>query len=175
MDEKKLYRTGAICAFGLAASAIVNGITTFSGPYALWLISRILIPVFAFGFLPALQVKVSKAHAGYAFWMTNLAYLGVAAEALYHLGKLNFDTTWLFFGGLGLSALAFNIIALRHNLWPKTLAWIGVATGLLLLCVVAATFWPTALNVVSQVSAGLGAVILYPVWLIWLGIRLRTE
>ncbi len=175
MDEKKLYRTGAICAFGLAAAALLNGIATFTGPYALWVISRMLIVVFALGFLPALQVKMRKAHAGYAFWMTNLAYLGVAAEGLYYFGKLDFDTSWLFFGGLGLSALAFNVIALRHALWPKALAWIGVATGVLLLCVVVASFWPSVLYVVSQVSAGLGAVVLYPIWLIWLGIRFRIE
>jgi hypothetical protein len=175
MDEKKLFRTGAICAFGLAAALVVNGIATFTGPSGLWLGSRLLVPLFAFGFLPALQVKVGKAHAGYAFWMTNLAYLGAAAEALYYFGKVDMNTTWLLFGGLGLASLAFNIIALRHALWPKALAWIGVATGVLLLGVVAASFWPAALNIVGQVSAGLGAVVLYPVWLVWLGIRLRAE
>jgi hypothetical protein len=175
MDEKKLYRTGAICAFGLAAAAIANGIATFTGPYAFWTISRMLIVVFALGFLPALQVKMSKTHPGYAFWMTNLAYLGVIAEALYYFAKVDIDTTWLFFGGLGLSALTFNMIALRHALWPKALAWIGVATGALLLCVVVASFWPAALNLAGQVSAGLGAVVLYPIWLIWLGIRIRLE
>lgn len=172
--DKKLYHLGAICAFGLAASVVLNGIAFFINMGSVWLISRVLIVIFALGFFPALAAKVRTVHPGWAAWMINLVYLGVAAEAIRYLGNLPFNTVFLFFGGLSLSSLVFNILALKHDLWPKALAWIGVVMSILLIGVILSSMIES-LAFLNMVSAGLGAVVLYPIWLVWLGLRFQKE
>lgn len=174
MSDKKLLQMGAWCAFGLAAALVINGIATFIGPSVFWLVSRIGIVLFLFGLLPALRAKLLPTHSGWVEWLTNLAYLGAGAEALQILGNLEFDSFYLFFGGLGLWIIGINLLAMRHQLWPQPLAWIGCASGVLLLGEILSDLIP-ALAFMDLYSAALGAVVLYPVWLVWQGVRMRAE
>jgi hypothetical protein len=174
MNDKKLFQLGAWCAFGLAAALVVNGIATFIGSQTLWVVSRIGVVIFLFGVLPAVRARVRPAHAGWTDWLTNLAYLGAGAEALRWLGNLEFNSAWLLFGGLGLWSIVINILALRHKLWPAVLAGIGIAGGVLLLGVILSSQF-AALAFLNVLSAGLGAVVLYPAWLVWIGLRMRAE
>ncbi len=171
---KKMYPMGTWCTFGMAAALIANGVATFTGPNWLWDASRILIPVFGLGMLPAVLNMIPPALAGWATWVTNLAYLGLVAEAIRYLGQIEFNTTPLLFGGLGVWGITMNVLALRHGLWPRLLAWIGIASSVLLLSVLLILIVPS-LDVLGRISAAIGAVGLYPVWLIWQGLRIRQE
>lgn len=173
MDNKKLYHFGAISAFGLAASTIMNGVAFFTGPDQFFALARILIVIFAFGFFPALYTKGREAHPGWAAWAMSFAYISIAAEFIRYVANPEFHSANLFFGGLGTMLLTYNILGLRHNLWPKALAWLGIVMAVLLLGVIPSQ-WDESLAFLNTVGA-LGAVVLYPIWLVWLGRRLRAE
>lgn len=169
MENKTSAKSGVWSAFGMALALIVNGITTFTGPGWLWDLSRVLIIAFGFGVLPAVLEQITK-NKDWAIWATNLAYLGLGAEALRQVGGLEFETVFLLFGGLAVWALALNVLALKHNFWQHWLAWVGIAGSLLLFGALIASQVPSLLWL-DTVSAGLGAVVLYPIWLIGVGIR----
>ncbi len=174
MEEKKLYRFGAWAGFGMALMLILNGVATFIPPYWLFWGSRIGIVLAGFGVLPAIWRQVKEAEAGWATWLTALAYLGLATEGLAYVGRADMDTNWLLFGGLAAWAMGMNIIGMRTKKWPLALGILGIVSGLLLLAAVTAnTIQPG--NIVNTISAGLGAVVLYPAWLIWMGIRMLKE
>ena len=67
-----------------------------------------------------------------------------------------------------------NLLGLRVKLWSPALAWVGIASGVLLLGVIVSTY-VESLSILGQVSAGLGGVVLYPVWMVWQGTRLLKE
>ncbi len=165
---------GMWCMWGMALALVVNGVATFTGPIELWMISRALIAVCGMGVLPAVLDQMPSRAVGWARWVTCIAYLGLGAEALRRVGGLEFRTAELLFGGLGVWGLAVNLIALRQNLWPRVLAWIGLASSVMLFGVVLASR-VAALAFLDTISAGIGAVVLYPIWLVWMGMRLRTK
>lgn len=173
MKNRNFAGSGKWFGFGMALALVVNGLTTFTGPGWLWDISRVLIVVFGFGVLPAVLDQFTE-NKGWAIWATNLAYLGLAAEALRQLTGLEFESVFLLFGGLAVWGLTVNILALRSNVWQNTLAWIGMASSLLLVGALIASRVPSLLWL-DTVSAALGAVVLYPVWLIWMGTRVQTN
>jgi len=171
MEEKKLYTFGAWAGFVMALMLVLNGVTTFVPPAWLFRASRIGIVLAGFGVLPAIWRQVKGDEAGWATWLTALAFLGLAAEGLYHIGQADLDTSWLLFGGLAAWAIGMNIIALRCKLWPAGLVVLGVLGGLLLLAAVLANSIQPG-GIVNYISAGLGAVLLYPAWLVWMGVRM---
>jgi hypothetical protein len=171
--ENRKFVAGAWFAFGMALALIVNGVTTFTGPGWLWDVSRILIVVFGFGVLPAIRRRIMEGRS-WVTWATNLAYLGLGAEALRQLGGLEIETVLLLFGGLAIWGLTLNVLAIQHKLWPNALAGIGISSSLLLFGALVASQVPAFLWL-DTVSAGLGAVVLYPIWLIWTGLRLQNN
>lgn len=171
MEEKKLYLFGAWAGFVMALMLILNGVFTFVPPYWLYWGSRIGIVLAGFGVLPGIWRQVKDEEAGWATWLTALAFLGLAAEGLLYIGQADLYTNWLLFGGLAAWAVGMNIIGMRTKKWPLALGILGIVSGLLLLAaVVANTIQPG--NIVNSISAGLGAVVLYPAWLIWMGLRM---
>ena len=172
MDDKKLYHFSAVFAFCMAVAVLGNGIAFFTGPHLFFAITRSLVGIFALGFFPALYVKAQDAHPGWAIWAMSLAYVGITAELIRYLGNLEYETPWLFLGGLGVMLLTYNILALQHNLWPKVLAWFGIIIAILLLGVIPSTL-VDALAFLNTLVA-VGAVLLYPIWLIWMGMRFRA-
>jgi len=173
MENEKLYHFGGFFAFGMAAAVLANGVAFFSGPDIFFTLTRALLGVFAFGFFPALYAKGREAHPGWAAWGIGLAYLAVASEMIQYLGEVELNSAWLFLGGLGIMLLTYNILALRYTLWPKVLAWLGIVMSILLLGVIPSTL-VEALAFLNDLAA-VGAVALYPIWLVWIGMRFRTE
>jgi hypothetical protein len=154
----------------------------------------------ALGALPAITEAVRSVNEGWARWTSNLAYLGFAVIAIdffrifslqgeraaaYVAGdaalRAVFDAPtvfagldpngWLGFGAVGLWALVTGWLALRSNLWPKWLCYVGIAVGVLYgLVVVSLVFGLAAL---LQIVAAVGGLVAAPVWYIGLGLRLR--
>ncbi|MGH2621583.1 MAG: DUF4386 family protein [Anaerolineales bacterium] len=156
--------------------------------------------VFALGALPAITESVRSVREGWARWTSNLAYLGFAVIAIdffrlialqparaeaYLAGDASaravFATPtlfagldpngWLGFGAVGLWALVSSLVALRSDLWPRLLGYVGIAVG--------ALYWLVVVSFVSdnagllQIVAALGGVVAAPIWYIWMGMRLR--
>ena len=174
MDGKKLSRFSAWSAFIMALMLVLNGITTFlHAPWIFWL-SRIGLVLAGFGMLPAVWYQVRGYAPGWATWLTAISYLGLAAEALLYIGQVEIQTTWLLFGGLGSWAIGMNLISLLKKQWPLWLCVLGVVGGLLLIAAaIANSIVPGSW--VNTLSAGLGAVVIYPAWLIWNGTRLLRD
>jgi hypothetical protein len=171
MQEKKLYQFGAWCAFAMALMLILNGVTTFFPPVWLFRASRIGIVLAGFGVLPAIWRQVKEDEAGLATWLTALAFLGLSAEGLAYIGQADFYSGWLLFGGLAAWAVGVNLIGIRYQRWPLSMGILGILGGLLLFAAVLANSLMPG-NIVNNISAGLGAVVLYPAWLVRMGLRM---
>lgn len=159
-----------------------------------------LAAVFALGALPAITESVRSVDEGWARWTSNLAYLGFAVIAIdffrnialepdraaaYVAGDASVQAVlaaptfaagldsngWLGFGGVGLWALMTSLLAMRSKLWPNTLAYVGVAVGVLYWLVVVSLVFDNA--ALLQIVAALGGVVAAPIWYIWVGTRLR--
>jgi hypothetical protein len=83
---------------------------------------------------------------------------------------------WLTFGAVGLWMLTVSALAVRGRArrapLPAALGYVGIAGAALYGCVVAGL----ALRVEALVAlaAGLGGVVVAPLWYIWIGLRLRA-
>jgi len=158
--------------------------------------------VIALGALPAITESIRSVNEGWARWTSNVAYLGFAVTAIdffriiglqpvraaaYLEGDASVQAVlaaptfgagldvnaWLGFGGVGLWALVSSVLAMRSNLWPKPLTYVGVAVGVLYgLVVVSFVFDIPAL---LQFVSALGGVVAAPIWYIWVGLRLRKS
>lgn len=167
-------------------------------PTILLYVEFALIGVFAFAVVPAIWGLVRTVNEGWARWTRNLAYLGFAMVAISYFRQLDVvpwraaafaagDAStkaaivgtgsgavdpqgWLTFGIVGLWYLVVNIQARRGDALPKVLCWIGI--------VGAVSYWlvlvgnVTGMMTLLMISAGLGGIILGPIWYIWVGVRL---
>ena len=157
-----------------------------------------LIGVIAFAAVPAISGLVQTVNEGWARWTRNLAYLGFAVLAISYFraialvpwraaayaagdastraaiagsGSFLVDPHgWLSFGAVGLWFLVVNILALRGGLLPKLLGIIGIVGAILYGLVVAGNV--TGIVILSMIAAGLGGIIVAPIWFIWIGVRL---
>jgi hypothetical protein len=77
---------------------------------------------------------------------------------------------WFRFGAIGLWVLAVNLLALRSSAWPKRLAYVGIAAALAYFLLLVSNVFDLA--GLTLISAGVGGIILGPIWYIWLGLRL---
>jgi hypothetical protein len=74
------------------------------------------------------------------------------------------------FAMLGVWIVASSVVGLRPGRLPKALAWFGVVTGVLNLCV--AIGYVTKIGWLGETGVGALAFLALPAWLIWLGIAL---
>ncbi len=159
-----------------------------------------LCGIFGLAVVPAISQLVRSERKGWVEWTSKLAYLGFAVGAVEHFRALTLvprwaaafvenDATyqtaivathlsaeldpdgWLSFGGVGLWILVVNVLALRQDKLPKSLALIGIAVTILYWFVLAGVFLKTSLLVI--IAAGLGGIIIMPVWYIRMGQFLR--
>lgn len=155
--------------------------------------------VFALAVVLAISDKVRSANEGWVRWTSKIALMGFAVAAIQYFRYIGLfperaaayvaaDTAtkgaiaanqsmiaidpqgWLAFGGVGLWFLVVNLLALRGNLWPKFLAYVGIAGAIAYWFVVAGF----ALKIESLITiAAAAAVVLGPIWYIWAGLTLR--
>jgi multisubunit Na+/H+ antiporter MnhB subunit len=78
----------------------------------------------------------------------------------------------LVYGGVGLWFLVINLLALREKTWPQILAYAGVIGGI--------AYWLVVLGLFTEIElfvtiAAATAVIIGPIWYIWMGLDLRRS
>jgi len=148
----------------------------------------------------AISDSVRFANEGWARWSSTLATVGFAVNAgdWFRLLALNparaaayvqgdaairaaltvpgaiaglDPAAFLRFGAVGLWILVLSLLALRSGTWPKPLAYLGIAVTIVYWLIVASNF--LQIQLFTAIVAGVGLVILAPLWYIWLGLRLR--
>jgi len=152
--------------------------------------------VFAFAAIPAISELVRSGNEGWVRWMSGLAYLGFAVTALnffrllalvpaqadayaaadsetklviVNSGNLGLDPQgWLLFGSVGLWVLVVSWLALRKAALPKLWAVLGIAVAIAYGLVVAG--YVLEVGGLITIAAGLGGIILGPIWYIWVGV-----
>jgi len=156
--------------------------------------------VLALGAVPAISDSVRSANEGWVRWMTNLAILGFAVTAIDFFRVFAFQSAraaaytaadastraaivavaqgldpqgWLGFGGVGAWALVVSLLALRGTAWPRPLAYLGIVLAVVYALVVAAL--ALQIELLLAIAAGLGGVIVAPIWYIWAGLTLRRS
>jgi hypothetical protein len=77
---------------------------------------------------------------------------------------------WLRFGAVGLWVLAVSVLGLRHGRLPRLLAWCGVAVAVLYWLLVAGSV--TENTALLMLGAGLGGILMAPIWFIGVGLNL---
>lgn len=155
--------------------------------------------VFAIAAVLAVSESVLSVNEGWVRWTSNLAIIGFAVSAINYFRYLGHYPTmaatyatgdaatraamkasqsvlsldpngWLVFGGVGLWCLVVNLLALRENTWPKTLSYVGVAGAIAYWLVVAGFVFQMYILITIAAAA---AIIVGPIWYIWVGLTLR--
>jgi hypothetical protein len=157
--------------------------------------------VLALAVVLAISESVRSVNEGWERWTSNLAFLGFAVLAINNFrfiglqperataymagdaatkaaievsGPFSLDPqAWLGFGAVGLWVLVVSLLALRGDIWPKPLVYVGIATTIAYWLVVAG--YVLSIEPLVAIAAGLGGVILAPIWYIWIGLRLRRK
>lgn len=173
--------------------------TLFIGQWSAMLWGAVL----ALAVIPAVSEYVRNFNEGWVRWTSTLATLGFAVTILdnywavvmtapianaYFAGnevtRIALTTPgsaqqidlrgWLQWGAVGLWVLVVNLLALRHSAWPRRLAYLGIATAVAYFL----TFASTAISGLSGiilVVAGVGGVVIGPIWYIWMGVFLYRD
>lgn len=159
-----------------------------------------LIGVFMLAAVPAISSESGEEHAGWMKYFTTLALFGFAVTALgdfqtlgFHLKQIDAlrgaDSTArvavveasryssldpldvITFGAAGFWIFFTSIFALQARRWPRLLGVAGLVFGGAYWLVAVGTI--TGLGLLTAIAAALGGVLAAPIWLIWLGVRLR--
>jgi hypothetical protein len=150
----------------------------------------------------AISENVLPINKGWALWAGSLAVIGQAINTIEDLHRMVFDPLkaaafvkgnaavqaaltipgaiqglfdpqgWLRVGAVGFWVLVASLLALSGSLWPKFLAYAGIGGGIAYMLVVPGQ--ALQLQWFIAIVAGIGGVVLIPLWYIWLGLRLRT-
>jgi len=148
----------------------------------------------------AISESVRSANEGWVRWTSTLAIIGFAVNAVdwFRLLALNparaaayvqgdaaiiaaltvpgaiaglDPAAFLSFGAVGVWILVVSLLALRSGAWPKPLAYVGIGVAIVYGLVVASSL--LQIQLFTAIVAGVGGVILAPIWYIWFGLRLR--
>ena len=159
--------------------------------------------VLALAVVPAVSEKVRHLNEGWVRWTSTLAMLGFAVTildnywaivvtpaqaaayavgteatraALSMPGAPQFIDVqgWLGYGAVGLWMLVVNRLALRANIFPRLLAYLGIAAAIAYFLVVASMAVPN-LKDILLVVAGIGGVVIGPIWYAWMGLVLYHD
>ena len=95
-------------------------------------------------------------------------------QAMLGSNNLSLDPTAILgFGFVGLWFLVTNYIAMNNDSFKKELAYIGMLGGILHILVPIGTVFNE--QILVSVAAGLGGVVLGPIWYIWLGLTMQKK
>jgi len=159
--------------------------------------------VFALAVIPAVSEKVRNLNEGWVRWTGTLATLGFAVTILDNYwaivmtparaaayvtsseamraafavpGEVQFIDIqgWLGYGAVGLWVLVINLLALRGAIFPKPLAYLGIATALAYFLVLTTMVFPNVRGMILVVAA-IGGILLAPIWYIWIGLILHRN
>lgn len=148
----------------------------------------------------AISEGVRSANPGWVRWTSTLAIIGFAVNAIDSFRRVTLDPAravayvkgdavvkavltapsalpgldpqaWLRLGAVGFWVLVVSLLALRRSTWPKLLAYLGIVVAIVYWLIVASNF--LQFQSFTTIIAGVGLVILTPIWYIWLGLKLR--
>jgi hypothetical protein len=162
----------------------------------------VFVGVFGLAMIPAVARTVRHFNEGWVGWVSNLALLASAAvlldnywgivftEPIYRAYTLGSEATraaltapnsaqwlesrgWLGYGAMGLWILVCSYLALRHQAWPRGLAYLGILSAFIYF--LALSVWVIPVLMISGMLIVVGgiAVVLAPIFYIWMGIHLR--
>ena len=181
-------------------SQFFSSIARNSKPIILLFLEFALSAVFALAAVTAISEAVRSDNEGWVDWTRNLAYVGFVVTAInsfnsimhvperaaaYMAGDASTQAAitaicteldpagWLRFGGVGLWLLIVSILALRTHRLPKVLAYVGIVFAIFNWLAVVG--YVIHMRVLVALSAGLGGIILAPIWYIWIGLKLRRQ
>jgi hypothetical protein len=149
----------------------------------------------------ALADKIISVSEGWGRWTSNLAVVGFAFLALNYFRSVSIypdraaafvagdEVTkaaiaanqslvgvdpqgWVTYGLVGIWFLVVNLLALRGDLWSKLLSYVGIVGAIAYGMVVAGLASQT--EILVTIAAG-AAVIIAPIWYIWMGLDLRRS
>ena len=158
--------------------------------------------VFALAMIPAVSATVRHLNEGLVRWTSTLATIAFAVvildnywsivyteaiarayengtqavrEALTIPGSAQWIDVkgWLAYGAVGLWVLVCSILALRNNVWPKGLAYLGILAALIYFLALASTVIPALFLSGAIIFVGVVGAVLAPIWYGWMGIVLR--
>src|SRR6266849_1698215 len=149
---------------------------------------------------PAISALADSENDGWLRLATTVAYIGFAAMAIENLRALQIlpplvrdhasadEATkvalarsvslipldphgWLVYGGVGFWFFVVNVIALQRGLGPTSLAIVGIVGAVLYWMLVVGELFHQ--GTILLLVAGLGGLILGPIWYIWVGLIVR--
>lgn len=161
------------------------------------LIALMMIPV-----ITAMAERLVHVSPGLVRWAAAIGYIGCAGTVMNHLRMLRLvplrakvfvegdemvrsaiqynwlgnsldPDGWLLFGAFGLWTLVMAFAALREgSLFPRTYGYLGLATaGLFIMALLGSLSAPA----LGTVAAGVGGLVIGPVWFVWTGVLLRRH
>jgi hypothetical protein len=149
--------------------------------------------IFALAMIPAVSATVQHLNEGWVRWTASLATLGFvvaildnywaivatpARAAAYIAGndpgaaQVIDIQGWFAYGAVGLWVLVCSILALRNNVWPKGLAYLGIFAALIYFLALASTVIPALFISGTIIFVGVIGAVLAPIWYGWMGIHL---
>lgn len=179
MNDNSLSRLGGICCIVLGALYVLffqvepgmqamvaaseyseywKDVAQNPPVHVLFSLVPALVGILGLVTVPAISQLVRTENEGWVRWVSSLALLGYAVQAIgsfralalgpgmaeaYLAGdaatqklieatSLSLDPQgWLTLGGVGLWLLVINLLALRAGAWPKVLAYLGIACAIL--------------------------------------------
>lgn len=196
MPDSSIRKLGGTCAILVGVSYLVFGITTLLDPSqsaaagwqtliqspTLFLVGRwsiVIGALLALAMVPAVAQWLELTNIGWVNWLSKIAYLGFFVTALASVQAISINvlyasidpSNFLVLGCVGLWVLGVNVLGLRSESWPKPLAYLGLAVALFYGIALAGNVF--GVPILFTVAAGLGGVVLGPIWYIWLGRLLR--
>ena len=187
-------------AAGIPPGKFLETLAQNSTPYIVPLGIAALDSLLTIAVILAISESVRSANEGWVRWTSTLAIVGSAVNAVEFLNRIVLNPAraaayvkgdaavkaaltvpgalagldpqaWLRWGAVGVWILVVSLLALRGGTWPKPLAYVGIGAAIVYCLVVATNL--LQIQLFTAIVGGVGGVILWPVWYIWLGLRLR--
>lgn len=157
--------------------------------------------VFALAMIPAVSATVQHLNEGWVRWTSTLATIAFAVSILdnywsivytdaraqaYVAGSEAIRATlsvpgapqaidvqgWLANGAVGLWVLVVSVLALRHQVWLKGLAYLGIFGASIYFLALLAQVIPDFVYSGAIVYIGVLGAVVAPIWFTWMGIYL---
>lgn len=189
-----LFRPAAVTPVEVMEQLVSNPIYHYVNALGFALVALLMIPV-----ITALSQSLQQVNAGWVRWAAIVGYIDSASTMMTHFRLLRLvpiraqafmegdemvraaiqynwfgnsldPDGWLFFGGFGFFLLVIAWAALRvESRFPRAYGHVSLVTAGILVLALGRIAAPA----LGQVVAGLGGLVLAPIWSAWTGILLR--